>query len=160
MIEFRGRPLTGEEKYDKTGFYILWPLAVFPVFAGLGVLVTDPGAVFKDTQHTMFMILFGIGWTLFWGIIPVLAYQADKAKARRESTYKVRVDEQSIEFDLGTSVCRMNWSEMKSIRCEDPDNGDVTFRSKHKKFCYECWVEDEVGFQREVRQHFPAAEFS
>ncbi|MBX9692564.1 MAG: hypothetical protein K2Z81_09280 [Cyanobacteria bacterium] len=156
MIEFKNKPLTGKEIYDKTGFYILWPLAAFPLVAIPFLMITERKEFFKDAQLAVFMILCGVVWTIFWGGIPFLALRADKAEAERISKFKARITDDGIEFDTLTDVCRMKWADMKSIEVDayDEDN-DVVFKTERQKFRYQRWLDEDREFLEEVRRHFP-----
>ncbi len=156
MIEFKNRPLTGKETYDKTGFYILWPLAAFPLVAIPFAMITQSKEFFKEPQLAVFMILCGLVWTVFWGGIPFLALRADKTEATRISKYKARIDDEGIEFDTLNEVCRMHWVDIKCIEVDayDEDN-DIIFKTNQKKFRYQRWLNEDRQFLEEVKKHFP-----
>jgi hypothetical protein len=158
MVEFKGEPYSSDRKFDKTGFYILWPLAAFPLVAGPVALVTSPKEVFADLGTTAIMSLFGLAWVLFWGMIPILTYMADVRRARQISTYKVLIDPDGVEFHADKTV-RMPWSDMKSIKSDsDPDSNDIIFKGKNNQYRYERWLADNYGFLRKVKDYFPAAQ--
>lgn len=156
MAEFRGTPAQGA-KIDKTGFYILWPLAAFPLVVGPFTLITSPKTVFSDLGTTAVMMLVGLGWVLFWGLIPVFVYMSEAGRARKISGYRVVVDSVGIEFHTDR-VIRMCWSEIESIQSDrDPESIDLIFKSRNSKFRYERWLEDDYGFVQQVRNYFPSA---
>lgn len=103
------------------------------------------------------MMLVGLGWVLFWGLIPVFVYMSEAGRARKISGYRVVVDSVGIEFHTDR-VIRMCWSEIESIQSDrDPESIDLIFKSRNSKFRYERWLEDDYGFVQQVRNYFPSA---
>lgn len=106
------------------------------------------------------MLLFGAGWMLFWGIIPIIAYCSDVAEAKRRSKYRATIDDKGIEFDTVKSRCSMSWNDMKSVEyklADEDGNEDILFKARGKRFLYDGWISDERKFIEEVKEHFPAA---
>lgn len=156
MIEFRGFPVNPDRKYDKTGFFILWPLAAFPFFAWPVALISNPKECLADPMGTGVMFLGSMAWTAFWGTIPVLARLSDVAEAKRIANSRITIDDIGIKFNTVKSVVSMPWSEIQSIKIDHySEDDDILFKTKWKTVRYEHWLDNEQAFLDEVRRHFP-----
>lgn len=156
MVEFKGTPFDPQRKFDKTGFFILWPVAAFPLVFGPIALVTNAREIVADPGGVLFMCLAALVWVLFWGSIPIFVYRADVNAARAIAASSAIVDDMGVEFKTPRKVHRFKWSDMKSIRLvPESDYGDISFKANNGSYCYERWLEADDRFLDEVRKHFP-----